>query len=63
MQSSVLVMLFDAVGRIEGNGLSLGSAAGKLHGCTRHAGRLGRISRNEQAQRADMRAPRRYLSR
>lgn len=60
----------DALNRVQRHGLTLKRAAGKLHawrGVTilplYHAGLLGRLSRNETEQRADMRALRRHLGR
>jgi uracil-DNA glycosylase family 4 len=59
-----------ALNRIERHGLVLKQAAGRVHpwqGRTLlplyHAGLLGRVTRNEQAQRADMRALREHLGR
>lgn len=59
-----------ALNRIERHGLVLKAAAGHLHDWQGikllplyHAGLLGRISRNEAAQRADMRALRQHLGR
>lgn len=59
-----------ALNRIERHGLVLKQAAGRIHEWNGrkllplyHAGLLGRISRNEAAQRADMRALRQHLGR
>jgi uracil-DNA glycosylase family 4 len=59
-----------ALNRIERHGLVLKHAAGRLHSWHRrkllplyHAGLLGRVSRNEAAQRVDMRALRHHLGR
>lgn len=59
-----------ALNRIERHGLVLKQAAGHLHSWQGrkllplyHAGLLGRVSRNEAAQRADMRALRHHLGR
>jgi uracil-DNA glycosylase family 4 len=59
-----------ALNRIERHGLVLKQAAGRLHPWhgrkllpLYHAGLLGRISRNEMAQRVDMRALREHLGR
>ncbi|MEO7729692.1 MAG: uracil-DNA glycosylase family protein [Kofleriaceae bacterium] len=59
-----------ALNRIERHGLVLKHAAGRVHAWHGvvllpfyHAGLLGRISRNEAAQRVDMRALRRHLGR
>jgi len=59
-----------ALNRIERHGLVLKHAAGRIHGWygrkllpLYHAGLLGRVSRNEAAQRADMRALRHHLGR
>lgn len=59
-----------ALNRIERHGLLLKQAAGRVHSWhgrkllpLYHAGLLGRVSRNEAAQRADMRALRRHLGR
>lgn len=59
-----------ALNRIERHGLVLKQAAGRLHSWhgrmllpLYHAGLLGRLSRNEAAQRADIRALRDHLGR
>jgi uracil-DNA glycosylase family 4 len=59
-----------ALNRIERHGLLLKQAAGRLHSWhgrkllpLYHAGLLGRLSRNEAAQRADIRALRDHLGR
>lgn len=59
-----------ALNRIERHGLVLKQAAGRIHSWygrkllpLYHAGLLGRVSRNEAAQREDMRALRHYLGR
>lgn len=59
-----------ALNRIERHGLVLKQAAGRVHSWhgrkllpLYHAGFLGRVSRNEAAQRADMRALRQHLGR
>jgi uracil-DNA glycosylase len=59
-----------ALNRIERHGLVLKQDAGRIHDWNGrkllplyHAGLLGRISRDEAAQRADMRALRRHLAR
>lgn len=59
-----------ALNRIERHGLVLKQAAGRLHSWhgrkllpLYHAGLLGRVSRNEAAQRADIRALREHLGR
>jgi uracil-DNA glycosylase len=59
-----------ALNRIERHGLVLKQAAGRIHDWNRrkllplyHAGLLGRMSRNEAQQRADMRALRAHLGR
>jgi len=59
-----------ALNRIERHGWVLKHAAGRIHGWygrkllpLYHAGLLGRVSRNEAAQRADMRALRHHLGR
>lgn len=59
-----------ALNRIERHGLVLRNAAVKIHDWSRrkllllyHAGLLGRISRREAEQRADMRALRTHLGR
>jgi uracil-DNA glycosylase family 4 len=59
-----------ALDRIERHGLVLNEAAGRLHAWhgrkllpLYHAGLLGRVSRNEAAQRADMRSLRQHLGR
>lgn len=59
-----------ALNRIERHGLLLKQAAGRIHDWNRrkllplyHAGLLGRISRIEAQQRADMRALREHLGR
>lgn len=59
-----------ALNRIERHGLVLRTAAGKIHNWSRrkllplyHAGLLGRISRREAEQRADIRALRTHLGR
>jgi uracil-DNA glycosylase family 4 len=59
-----------ALNRIERHGLVLKEAAGRIHAWhgikllpLYHAGLLGRVSRNEAAQRADMHALREHLGR
>lgn len=59
-----------ALNRIERHGLMLKHDAGRVHRWNArkllplyHAGMLGRVSRNEAAQRADMRALRQHLGR